>query len=178
MPMGELGALPPQEVAVRLAAAMGAGLLLGLNREVHGKAAGLRTHTLAALSSAALTMVAFEIYWDVVEREGVDATSDPIRVIQGLAQAMGLVAAGIVIQGRGNRVRNLTTAVTLWMAAALGIACGAGYYVIAGLTTIGTLSVLIIVGAAEQRWFKDTEESAEESGEDGPPRRRPPPPRD
>ncbi|WP_225890002.1 MgtC/SapB family protein [Indioceanicola profundi] len=170
MPMGELGMLPWQEVAVRLAAAMFAGLLLGLDREMHGKAAGLRTHTLAALSSAALTMVAFEIYWSILAREGGAGESDPNRVIQGIAQALGLVAAGVVIQGRGNRVRNLTTATTLWMAATLGIACGAGYYVIAGLTAVATLLVLIVIGGIERRWFKDA--GGDEPEED----RRPPQP--
>ncbi|HYC05189.1 MAG TPA: MgtC/SapB family protein [Azospirillaceae bacterium] len=151
-------AIPPDvlDTFLRLGAATLLGLVLGLDREFRGKPAGLRTHALVAMSSAATTLVAVEFYTLSATQDAPDA--DPIRVIQGIAQAIGFICAGVIIQGRGPNVRNLTTAASLWMAGALGIACGAGFYLIAGMTTALTLFVLIVVGGLEKRWFGSPEE--------------------
>ena|GEM_PF-488817 len=125
---------------VRLSLATGLGLALGFERERRGHDAGLRTHGLVALSSAMLTLSALELA-DLYEN------SDPVRVIQGLAQAIGFIAGGLIFI-RGGDVRNMTTAASLWMAAAVGITAGAGQYVLvlAGAAiALVLLSLLLIV---------------------------------
>jgi putative Mg2+ transporter-C (MgtC) family protein len=125
---------------IRLCLATLLGLALGYERERHGHDAGLRTHGLVSLSSAMLTLSALEmaeIYQD----------GDPIRVVQGLAQAIGFIAGGLIFV-RGGDVRNMTTAASLWMAAAVGITAGAGQYVLVlagSLIALLVLSVLLIL---------------------------------
>ncbi len=134
------------ELATRLGLALAFGLLLGLEREIKGKSAGLRTHALVALSSAALTLFAL----DLASPADAGAERDPLRVIQGVAQAIGLLCAGMIIHGRGGGVRNLTTAATLWTAAAMGIACGAGYWPLAALTAAGVMLTLLFGGIVKR----------------------------
>lgn len=134
--------LPVAELALRLGLSLAFGLALGLERELRGKSAGLRTHALVALSSAALTVFSLEL------AAGLETGRDPLRVVQGVAQAIGLICAGMVIHGQGGGVRNLTTAATLWTAAAVGIACGAGFWALAALTAAGVLLVVVLGGIA------------------------------
>lgn len=154
------GHLPWTEILLRLAMATALGLLLGFDREWRGKSAGLRTHTLVALSSAATTLVSMEMFLAAAAGEGGKGGEvDPVRVVQGVAQAIGFICAGVIIRGRGHDVRNLTTAATLWTAGALGIACGAGFHIIAGLTAGLTLLVLILAGLVEHRYFPEDRQS-------------------
>ncbi|MBO9723850.1 MAG: MgtC/SapB family protein [Novosphingobium sp.] len=118
------------------------GLALGFERERRGHDAGLRTHGLVALSSGMLTLSALEL----VEVHG---EGDPVRVIQGLAQAIGFIAGGLIFV-RGGDVRNMTTAASLWMAAAIGITAGAGQYVLVLAGTILALTLLTAVTAVER----------------------------
>nr|WP_233431823.1 MgtC/SapB family protein [Sphingobium indicum] len=119
---------------VRLVLATLLGLALGFERERNGHDAGLRTHGLVSLSSAMLTLSALEL----VEAH---PDGDPIRVVQGLAQAIGFIAGGLIFV-RGGDVRNMTTAASLWMAAAVGITAGAGQYV---LVLVGSLIALMLL---------------------------------
>jgi len=143
--------IPVTELALRLGAAMVCGALLGLDREARGKAAGLRTQTLVAVSSAVTTLVALEMFADLSAR-GPDAGGDPIRVIQGLAQAIGFISAGVMFQAGAN-VQGVTTAAVIWMSGALGIACGAGYYPIALLGVAISLFAIVALTALENRLF-------------------------
>jgi putative Mg2+ transporter-C (MgtC) family protein len=134
------------EIALRLGIATLAGLLLGLDREMRGMPAGLRTHGLVALSSAAITVSAFQMY----AQFGSDSEIDPLRVTQGLAQAIGFIAAGIIFASRGT-VRNVTTAANLWLASAIGIAAGAAQFDLAGIAFALGILLLVVVGWIEQR---------------------------
>jgi putative Mg2+ transporter-C (MgtC) family protein len=134
------------EIALRLGIATVAGLLLGLDREMRGLPAGLRTHGLVALSSAAITVSAFQMYAQL----GSEAEIDPLRVTQGLAQAIGFIAAGIIFASRGT-VRNVTTAANLWLASAIGIAAGAAQFDIAGIALVLGFLLLVVVGQIERR---------------------------
>lgn len=137
--------VPSMDVLVRLAVATVGGLLLGLDREVRGKAAGVRTHGLVSLSSAVITVSALMLYAETRHDEGGDM--DPLRVIQGLAQAIGFIAAGMIIVAKGD-VQNLTSAANLWLAAALGIAAGAGQFglvIAAFVFGVGILTVIRFV---------------------------------
>ncbi|HEY0833918.1 MAG TPA: MgtC/SapB family protein [Azospirillum sp.] len=145
--------LEPWEIAVRMLLAVLCGAVLGFDREARGKAAGLRTQTLVSLSAAATTLVALQMYADVAGT-GHGGDVDPTRVIQGLAQAIGFISAGVMFRS-GVNVRGVTTAAVVWMAGALGIACGAGLYWVAGIA-LG-LSVLVSIGFTwlERRLFPE-----------------------
>jgi len=93
-------------IALRLGLATVIGLILGFEREWRGHDAGLRTHALVALSAAIIMLSALMISDDLV-RHG--SPSDPLRVVQGLAQAIGFIAGGLIFVRSGD-VRNMTTA--------------------------------------------------------------------
>ena len=130
------------DIVLRLGIATGAGLLLGLDRELRGIAAGMRTHALVAMSSALITVSALLLYEQLRAEGGTDV--DPLRVVQGLAQAVGFVAAGAIIFTRG-KVHNLTSAANIWLAAAIGIAAGAGQlFLVAAGVAFGVVIVTVV----------------------------------
>jgi putative Mg2+ transporter-C (MgtC) family protein len=135
------------EIALRLACAVLVGMALGLDREIRGIPAGLRTHALVALSSAAITLSALILH-DTLDADGRTKT-DPLRVIQGLAQAIGFISAGVIFVSR-NRVMNVTSAANVWLAAAMGIIAGAGQYALLLVSTGLGLFVLVAVRIAER----------------------------
>lgn len=137
-----------EAIAARLLLATVVGMLLGLDRELRGHAAGLRTHGMVALSSAVITLSAILMFEQFSTENG---QPDPIRVIQGLAQAIGFIAAGIIFV-KGGDVLNLTTAANIWLATAIGIACGAGHYMLVGVATLSGLFLMVAVRLAE-RWL-------------------------
>lgn len=114
------------------------GLALGFEREWRGRDAGLRTHALVALSSATITVSALMMSEVALAR---GSESDPVRVVQGLAQAIGFIAGGLIFI-RGGDVRNMTSAASLWMSAAVGIAAGAGQFLVVGMAAVAALLVL------------------------------------
>ena len=112
------------ELLLRLGLASFVGLLLGLDRELSGHEAGIRTHALVALSSAMIMASSLML---TAQLRSEDFAPDPLRAVQGLSQAIGFIAAGAIFV-RGSNVVNMTTAANIWVAAAIGIACGAGQY--------------------------------------------------
>lgn len=129
-----------QTILARLGAATLAGIVVGLDREWRGHDAGMRTHALVALSSAAIMLSSLLLY-EAARNE--DVNPDPLRAVQGLAQAIGFLVAGLIFVRRAT-VKNMTTAANLWMAAALGIACGAGQYRLAVIAACITLVLLVV----------------------------------
>lgn len=115
-----------------------AGALLGLDRELQGHAAGIRTHALVALSSAMIMASALML---TAQLSAPGYSPDPLRAVQGLAQAIGFIAAGVIFV-RGADVVNMTTAANIWVAAAIGIASGAGQY---RLVVVGALLGLVLL---------------------------------
>lgn len=121
------------------------GLALGFEREWRGHDAGLRTHALVALSAAAMMVSALLI----AGAQPAERDSDPLRAVQGLAQAIGFIAGGLIFV-RGGDVRNMTTAASLWLSAAVGIAAGAGQIMVVVLVAGIALFVLSLAGLAER----------------------------
>lgn len=136
------------DIVVRLVFAVIGGMLLGLDRELRGISAGIRTHAIVALSSAAITVSALLLF-DVLSSDPGAQNIDPLRVVQGLAQAIGFIAAGAIFFARGD-VHNLTSAANLWLAAALGIASGAGQYVLFGTALVLGLILITLVRLLER----------------------------
>jgi putative Mg2+ transporter-C (MgtC) family protein len=137
--------IPFEEILWRFGLAAAFGLLLGLDREVRGISVGVRSHMLVALSSAMTMLIALELFEELSARGQTDL--DPTRAIQGLAQAIGFLCAGVIFVARGS-VYGLTTAASLWMTSSLGMAAGAGMYqiAIAGLVfAVLILSVMWLV---------------------------------
>ena len=130
-------ALTYGEVFLRLAAAVGAGALIGLDRELRRKPAGLRTLALVALGSAVFVLETID-----PARAYTDATS---RVIQGVVTGVGFLGAGSIMRTAGEEsVRGLTTAASIWLAAAMGVACGlADWPLVIGGCALGLLVLTI-----------------------------------
>lgn len=160
--MGLTSVLTSGEIGLRLLAAALCGALLGLDREMRGKAAGLRTHTLISISCALTTLVALELYAGL-QATGDERPSDPVRVIQGVAQAVGFISAGVMFRS-GDSVRGATTAAVIWVAGALGIACGAGYYMLAGMTLGLCLLVTILFTILLDRFPQLGKEDGDDAG--------------
>jgi putative Mg2+ transporter-C (MgtC) family protein len=134
--------IPFEELLWRFGVASAFGLLLGLDREVRGISAGVRTHMLVALSSAMTMLIALELYEEVSARG--EADPDPTRAIQGLAQAIGFLCAGVIFVARGS-VYGVTTAASLWMPSSIGMAAGAGMYQIAFAGLIFAMLIISVL---------------------------------
>ena len=127
-----------EEPFLRLLAAMAMGGLIGLERELRAKDAGLRTHFLVALGSALFTLVSQYGF-------GADL-KDSSRVAAQVVSGIGFLGAGTIIFQK-NVVHGLTTAAGLWVTAAIGLACGTGMFAVAGATTVLVLLGLEVVNA-------------------------------
>jgi putative Mg2+ transporter-C (MgtC) family protein len=125
------------DILVRLLVAAVVGAGLGLEREVHGHAAGMRTHMLVALGSAVFTVLSI---YGFPQMAGAPA-ADPSRISAQIVTGIGFLGAGAIIK-YGTSIRGLTTAASLWVVASLGLAAGAGAYFVAGAgTVIGLLAL-------------------------------------
>lgn len=128
------------ELATRLGAAAIAASAIGFEREVSDKPAGLRTHLLVALGSATFILIS-EIGLSQYDPGEKPPNLDRMRTLAGLIGGIGFLGAGAIIQDRFG-VKGLTTAASLWTAAALGAAAGFGFY---DLTILATLFALVIL---------------------------------
>lgn len=146
------------QILLRLGIATLVGLALGLDRELKGYDAGLRTHGLVALSAALTTVVSIALYHQL---GGADSSLDPLRVIEGMAAAIGIIAAGLIIV-KGGEVRNLTTAAHIWLTAAIGIASGAGYFAVVLIAAGLALVLMVLMRVVERRLPSDEQKKADE----------------
>lgn len=140
-----LGHLPDAEqlarVAARMLAALVLGAAIGVQRELAGKPAGLRTHALVSLAAAAFTLISVEAGM------GHDAVS---RVIQGVATGIGFIGGGVILKRQDEgEVIGLTTAATVWAATAIGVAIGLGHVVYGALAVVLTWAVLALTKVDE-----------------------------
>ncbi len=133
------------EVLLRLLTAVVLGAAVGSERELHGKQAGLRTHTLIALGAALLTIMSIKI---PATYAALYHTGDVSRIASNIATGVGFLGAGVILHSRG-RIMGLTTAATIWVVAAIGVAAGAGEYVPACGACLLVLVVLVPL-----RWFE------------------------
>jgi putative Mg2+ transporter-C (MgtC) family protein len=127
-------------IIIRLAVSILIGGLVGIERELEHKAAGLRTLMLVCLGSTIFVLIGTEIM-----AEG----SEVGRIIAGVITGVGFLGAGAIIRARGE-IHGLTTAATIWLASGLGIAIGLGNYLLAGLAAVFALVVLRILGIIEK----------------------------
>ena len=128
------------------------GGLIGLERDIHGRAAGLRTHLLVSLGAAVFAIMSDAV---AMNSTGSGFASDPGRIAAQIVTGIGFLGAGVIIK-EGLTVRGLTTAACLWIAAAIGMTAGMGYYLIAVFTTVIALIGLIVVKFMERLYPKDS----------------------
>ena len=149
---GKMDSLYEIQVAgVRLGCALAAGGVLGWERQVQDKPAGLRTNMLVALGSSLLVLVSLR-HDDAVSGSGFDFGPEASRVIQGIVGGIGFLGAGTILQSRRG-VQGLTTASALWLSAALGVASGLGYYVLTFVSVVLAVLVLTALGFLERKLF-------------------------
>ncbi len=146
-------------VVVKLLIALACGGLIGYEREVHEKPAGLRTHMLVALGAAMFAMIAMRLE----ARSEISRGMDPLRVLAAVIVGIGFIGAGAILHERGS-VHGLTTAAGLWVVAAAGVAIGFGEIGIALLVTLLSLAVLTVIRRTFERskHHTDTEEGSDE----------------
>ncbi len=123
------------EMVLRLLLATALGAIIGYQRERAGKSAGLRTHILICAGAALFT---------VASLYGFGAVADPARIAAGIVAGIGFLGAGAIIRRGEGIVAGLTTAATIWAVAAIGLAAGAGLYVVSAVTTAIILIVLFL----------------------------------
>ncbi len=135
------------EITLRLCVAALAGMAVGLNRDIHNKPIGMRTLGLVSLGSATV-ILSGSVYEDLHFAQ--DAVS---RVIQGILTGLGFLGAGTILRAKdGTEVHGLTTAATVWIAAALGVTAGLGAWF---MTLAGTLMTLFLLtfGKRVEEWL-------------------------
>lgn len=137
--------MPSLSVVARLAVALALGGLIGLERELHGRPAGFRTHILVCMGSALTMIIGFQT------RAGVAGSAvDPTRIAANVVSGIGFLGAGTILR-EGANVRGLTTAASLWVSAVIGLAAGAGDFLAAGATTALALLALVLMSLVERR---------------------------
>jgi putative Mg2+ transporter-C (MgtC) family protein len=123
------------EMVLRLLLAAALGAIIGYQRERAGKPAGLRTHILICVGAALFT---------VASLYGFGGQADPARVAAGIVAGIGFLGAGAIIRREGGIVEGLTTAATIWAVAAIGLAAGAGLYIVSVVTT-AVVSIILLL---------------------------------
>ncbi len=137
-------------VLIGIAACLGA--LIGLEREIAGKPAGLKTHIFVAAGSALLMLLSRFVLDDFQRQEGDDVvTTDPVRVIQAIIVGISFLGAGTIVHERGRNVEGLTTAASIYLTAGIGIAVALKRAGLAVSVTLGALGILLLIGFAESR---------------------------
>lgn len=132
------------EIGLRIAAAAILCGLIGFEREVRDHAAGMRTHILVGAGATIFTIVSAYGFSEflVSTPNGMVTRADPTRIAAQIVTGIGFLGGGVIVYSKMT-VRGLTTAATLWIAAAIGIACGAGMWFLAFWGTVGTLLTLV-----------------------------------
>ena len=154
------------DMIARLCAATVIGMLIGLNRDVNGKPTGMRTLALVALGAAVVSVVAVH-FQDLIDHP--DALSRVVQgILQGVLTGIGFIGAGVILREPKNMtVSGLTTAATVWMTAALGIACALAAWHIVVIATVLTFIILVALKPVELmlvRWVAN--EEAEKDAKD------------
>jgi putative Mg2+ transporter-C (MgtC) family protein len=133
------------DIAVRLVVASVLGAAVGLEREIHAHPAGMRTHLLVSLGSAAFTVLSI-FFFETPAAPNGSLPTDPSRIAAQIVSGIGFLGAGAILK-YGTSVRGLTTAASLWATAGVGMAAGAGAWFVAVVTT-----VLIVFSLGPLNW--------------------------
>ena len=144
MPAVDLG--EQLDISLRLLVAAVLGAAIGLEREIHAHPAGMRTHLLVSLGSAAFTVLSI-FFFEAPAAPNGSLPTDPARIAAQIVSGIGFLGAGAILK-YGSSVRGLTTAASLWATAAVGMAAGAGAWLVALITT-----VLVVLSLGPLNWL-------------------------
>lgn len=144
---------------IRLLVATLLGGVIGFEREAKDRPAGLRTHMVTALAAALFTVLTMELHEDL-NRADPNNSADPLRIIEAVTAGVAFLAAGAIIQSRG-KVQGITTGAGMWLAGAVGVACGSGHFALAVISMLLATAVLALLRPLEKRWITG-------AAEDGP----------
>lgn len=128
------------DILRRLGAAAVLGLVLGLDRELRGVDAGLRTHGIICFTAAAMTVSMIALFQQM-DGEGLDV----LRIFEANGAFVGIIGAGLIVFSKG-QVKNLTTAAHLWLATVVGIACGAGQWPLVLVAVLISVVMVTVLG--------------------------------
>jgi putative Mg2+ transporter-C (MgtC) family protein len=147
----ELPMISEWEMILRIVLAAACGTVIGLEREWRDRAAGLRTHMLVCVGSAVFMIISAYGFAGWAEAVNITGTrgpiamfADPARISAQVVSGIGFLGAGVIWRSRGG-THGLTTAATLWVMAAVGMAAGIGWYLLALVSTITVLFVLLVL---------------------------------
>lgn len=129
------------------------GAVIGIERELTNKYAGLRTNLLVCLGSCVFTILSIYGFPLAVEQVNPQGYGDPARIAAQILTGIGFIGGGTVLK-HGATVYGLTTAATLWISAAIGMACGVGMFELAIITTLLSFIVLVSIRSVESKFFK------------------------
>jgi len=141
---------PQDAISLLLAIALGAAV--GLEREISGKAAGLRTNVLICLGAAVFTIISRQF--------AIATNSSGTRIAAQIVTGVGFLGAGAIIQDRGG-IHGLTTAATIWLVASIGMACGSRLYALAAMSTV--VAIAILLGLAQIAKPQETNKRAKKN---------------
>ena len=149
-----------ETVAIRLGLALIVGAILGLNRWLHHKSAGIRTHALVSIGSATAVL----LIGDFVQGDAQSVS----RVLQGLITGLGFLGAGVIIREQhSQKILGLTTAASIWSCALIGASFGAGQFIVGGIS-LGAILLTLVLGGPMERLVSrilGLKRSSEVSGE-------------
>jgi len=131
----------PLQLIIQLILALVLGGMIGMEREIKGKEAGLQTYSIVSLGSCLFTLVSIDLLGNY--------NVDPSRVIQAVAMGIGFIGAGVIFQ-RPDKIEGLTTAAGLWAAAGVGMAVGFGLYFLAAFTSLLLVIIFSGIGSFEK----------------------------
>ena len=144
--IGEVNdAIPEAEAVWRIVGAAGLGALVGFEREVSDQPAGLRTHLTVALGAAVFGIISTLGFSEfVTDQRAVNIQFDVTRVASQVVVGIGFLGAGMIFRA-GSKIRNLTTAASLWVTAAIGLSCGVGDIGVAAVATVALVVALLLL---------------------------------
>ncbi len=146
----------PYELILRLLAASLFGAVIGIERDIHGRAAGLRTNLLVSLGSALFMIISIYTGTIIQDKEYFSILRiDPGRIAAQIVTGIGFLGAGTIIK-EGFSIRGLTTAACMWIVAGIGMAAGSGFYLLALTATVISLISLIFLNIFERHYAKDS----------------------
>ncbi len=135
-------------ILFRVVLAVVLSFIPGIEREMTGKFAGLRTHILVGLGACVFTILSIYGFEMHITPDTI-GTNDPARIAAQIITGIGFIGAGTVMR-HGSNVSGITTAATLWVCASMGMSCGCGQYFVAIITSLATLVVLILIRRLEK----------------------------
>ncbi|MBN8184121.1 MgtC/SapB family protein [Roseibium aggregatum] len=156
------GAVPLDVLVLRMIAAIVLGGIIGFEREERGKDAGLRTHMLIAFASCLFLLIS-QALADLPFSGASNVNVDPLRLVEAVTAGVAFLSAGLIFSRNGS-VQNVTTGASMWLAGAIGTACGVGQIGLAGLATLMVVIVLAVIGRLQSKLGPRARDSAPDEG--------------